>query len=344
MIRFDSDYLEGCHPRILERLAGTNLEQTQGYGLDPHCERAAELIRGACAAPEAEVHFLVGGTQTNTTVIKSLLSPCEGVLCADTGHINVHEAGAIEATGHKVWALPSGDGTLNAERVREALEEFGADPTREHRVQPGMVYISHPTENGTLYGKEQLEALSAVCRRHGLPLFLDGARLGYGVMAEGAELSVPDVARLCDVFYIGGTKVGALFGEVVVIPSPGRIRQFRTLVKQQGGLLAKGRLLGIQFEVLFEDGLYFELARHADRQAMRLREAFLEKGVPFLYESVTNQQFPILPDGDIDRLLRDFSFELWQGMDGGRSAVRFCTSWATRPENVDALIEAIRKL
>lgn len=344
MIRFDSDYLEGCHPRILERLAGTNLEQTQGYGLDPHCERAAELIRGACAAPEAEVHFLVGGTQTNTTVIKSLLSPCEGVLCADTGHINVHEAGAIEATGHKVWALPSGDGTLNTERVREALEEFGADPTREHRVQPGMVYISHPTENGTLYGKEQLEALSAVCRRHGLPLFLDGARLGYGVMAEGAELSVPDVARLCDVFYIGGTKVGALFGEAVVIPSPGRIRQFRTLVKQQGGLLAKGRLLGIQFEVLFEDGLYFELARHADRQAMRLREAFLEKGVPFLYESVTNQQFPILPDGDIDRLLRDFSFELWQGMDGGRSAVRFCTSWATRPENVDALIEAIRKL
>lgn len=344
MIRFDSDYLEGCHPLILERLAGTNLEQTQGYGLDPHCERAAELIRGACAAPEAEVHFLVGGTQTNTTVIKSLLSPCEGVLCADTGHINVHEAGAIEATGHKVWALPSGDGTLNTERVREALEEFGADPTREHRVQPGMVYISHPTENGTLYGKEQLEALSAVCRRHGLPLFLDGARLGYGVMAEGAELSVPDVAQLCDVFYIGGTKVGALFGEAVVIPSPGRIRQFRTLVKQQGGLLAKGRLLGIQFEVLFEDGLYFELARHADRQAMRLREAFLEKGVPFLYESVTNQQFPILPDGDIDRLLRDFSFELWQGMDGGRSAVRFCTSWATRPENVDALIEAIRKL
>lgn len=344
MIRFDSDYLEGCHPRILERLAETNLEQTPGYGLDPHCERAAGLIREACGLREAEVHFLVGGTQTNTTVIKSLLSPCQGVLCADTGHINVHEAGAIEATGHRVWPVASGDGTLCAERLRAELEAFAADPTREHRVQPGMVYISHPTENGTLYGRGQLEALSAVCREYGLPLFLDGARLGYGVAAEGAELSISDVARLCDVFYIGGTKVGALFGEAVVVPRAGGIRQFRTLVKQQGGLLAKGRLLGIQFEVLFEDGLYFELARHADLLAMRLRGAFREKGFPLLYESRTNQQFPILPERDIARLRERFSFELWQRTDGGSAAVRFCTSWATRSEDVEALMEAIREL
>ena len=343
MIRFDSDYLEGCHPRILERLAEMNLEQTPGYGLDPHCARAAGLIREACGTPEAEVHFLVGGTQTNTTVIKSLLTPCQGVLCADTGHVNVHEAGAIEATGHRVWPLASEDGTLCADRLRAELEAFADDPTREHRVQPGMVYVSHPTENGTLYGRGQLEALSAVCREHGLPLYLDGARLGYGVVAEGAELSLPDVARLCDVFYIGGTKVGALFGEAVVFPRGG-VRQFRTLIKQQGGLLAKGRLLGIQFEVLFEDGLYFELARRADALAMRIRSALQEKGFAFLHDSVTNQQFPILPDEAIARLRERFSFEVWQRLSGGRSAVRFCTSWATLPEDAEALAEAVRAL
>ncbi|NLL37651.1 MAG: low specificity L-threonine aldolase [Fretibacterium sp.] len=348
MIRFDSDYLEGCHPRILERLAATNLEQTQGYGIDPHCARAADLIRKACSAPSAAVHFLVGGTQTNATVIKSLLRPQEGVICADTGHINVHESGAIEATGHKVLPLPTEDGTLTAGQVREALQEFYADPTREHRVQPGMLYISHPSENGTLYTREGLSALRVVCQEYGIPIYLDGARLGYGLTAEGTDLSLPELIWLCDAFYIGGTKCGALFGEAVVLPDPNLIRGFRTLIKQQGGLLAKGRLLGLQFEVLFEDGLYFDIAAHANRQACRIRDAFCRKGYELLYDSPTNQQFPILPEQDIARLQERFSFEHWQKTGPGAGAknwaVRFCTSWATTKEQTDKLIQAIEEL
>ena len=349
MIRFECDYQEGCHPRILQRLAETNMEQTSGYGADPHCERAKELIRRACGAPEAGVHLLVGGTQTNTIVIKSLLDPCQGAVCVDSGHINVHESGAIEATGHKVLPLPGREGLLEAGVLEKFLADFHDDPTAEHMVQPGLVYVSHPSEDGTLYTRRQLGDLRAVCRKYGLPLFLDGARLGYGVMAEGSDVSLPDLAELCDAFYIGGTKVGALFGEAAVFPK-GAPKRFRTLIKQQGGLLAKGRLLGIQFEVLFEDGgdgkdcLYFEIAAHADREAMRIRRAFEAKGAAMLYDSPTNQQFPILTAPQLDRLARDFSFERWQKLEDGRVAARFCTSWATAPENVDALLTAIQDL
>lgn len=345
MIKFECDYQEGCHPRILERMAETNMEQTSGYGMDPHCERAKELIRKAVGLPEAEVHFLVGGTQTNTAVIKALLNPCEGALCVDSGHINVHESGAIESTGHKVLPLPGEEGLLGAPTLRRYLEDFHGDSAREHRVQPGMVYISHPSECGTLYTRRQLEELRAVCTEYGLPLFLDGARLGYGVMAR-TDVTIEDVAALTDVFYIGGTKGGALFGEAVVLSRPGtlNVRNFRALIKQQGGLLAKGRLLGIQFETLFEDGLYFEIAKHADQQAMRIRSAFEARGIPMLYNSVTNQQFPILTQAQYDRLARDFSFELWQKMADARLAVRFCTSWATVPANVDALLSVIETL
>ena len=344
MIRFGCDYQEGCHPRILERLVETNMEQTPGYGLDPHCERAKKLIRQAVGVPEAEVHFLVGGTQTNTVVIKSLLSPCEGAICVDSGHINVHESGAIESTGHKVIPLPGVEGLMDAAVLRRYLEEFHSDPTKEHTVQPGMVYISHPSEHGTLYTRRQLEELRAVCSKFGLPLFLDGARLGYGVMAQGTDVSIKNVAASVDVFYIGGTKVGALFGEAVVFPRPGRIRNFRTLIKQQGGLLAKGRLLGIQFETLFEDNLYFEISKHADQQAMRIREAFEARGISMLYNSVTNQQFPILTQEQYDKLARDFAFEEWERMEDGRVACRFCTSWATLPANVDSLVSAVSAL
>ena len=349
LIRFESDYQEGCHPRILERLMETNMEQTSGYGVDPHCERAKELIRAAVGLPDAEVHFLVGGTQTNTTVIKSILRPCEGAVCLNSGHINVHESGAIESTGHKVIPLPAREGLLEASVLKNYLEEFRADPMREHTVQPGMIYVSHPSEDGTLYTRKQLEELHGVCADYGLPLFLDGARLGCGVVARGADITMKDIADLCDVFYIGGTKCGAFFGEAVVLPHPGEIKNFRTLIKQQGGLLAKGRLLGIQFEVLFEsenggEPIYFEIARHAVGQAMRIREAFEAKGISVLFDSITNQQFPILTDEQSEELSRDFSFELWEKLDGGRAAYRFCTSWATKPEDVDTLIAAINTL
>ena len=278
MIRFQCDYQEGAHPSILKKMEETNYEQTVGYGNDPYCESARKKIRELCNAPEADVHFLVGGTQTNFTVISAILRPYQGALAAVSGHINVHETGAIEATGHKVLALPSEDGKITAAQIREAYEAHWNDADHEHIVQPGMVYISHPTENGTLYEKEELQALSRTCRELGLPLFLDGARLGYGLMSEKSSLSLSEIAELTDVFYIGGTKVGALFGEAVVITNPALKKDFRYLIKQHGGMLAKGRLLGIQFDVLFTDNLYFDIAKGADELAMRLKAAFLEKG------------------------------------------------------------------
>ena len=344
MIRFECDYTEGAHRRILERLLATNEEQTPGYGDDGHTARAKEYIRAACAAPDADVWLLVGGTQANKTVIKHLLRPHQGALCAVTGHINVHESGAIESTGHKVLALPSRDGKLTAAQIEEAYLAHWNDETHEHMVQPGMVYLSHPTENGTTYTKAELTAISAVCRRLGLYLYLDGARLGYGLASEGNDLTLPDIARLCDVFYIGGTKVGALFGEAVVIPNPAVKKDFRYLIKQEGGLLAKGRLLGIQFETLFEDGLYYEISAHADRLAMKLRDAFAAKGIPFLYESTTNQQFPILPDSAVEILAKKYAFSSWGRVDETHTAVRFATSWATKEESVDALIADIQAL
>lgn len=344
MIRFENDYAEGAHPRILERLIETNYEQTPGYGRDEYCQKARELIQKACQAPDADVHFLVGGTQTNATVIASILRPHQGVISAISGHIFSHETGAIEATGHKVLTVPSEDGKINAAQVTELVRLHHAEAMPEHAVQPGMVYISHPTENGTTYTKEELTQLSATCRELGLPFFLDGARLGYGLVAENNDLTLADLAELCDVFYMGGTKVGTLFGEAVVITNNQLKKDFRYLIKQRGGLLAKGRLLGIQFETLFENNLYIELSKHAVSLAMRIREAFAAKGIAMRYDSNTNQQFPILPNTMIEKLNQTYSFTMWEAVDETHSVVRFCTSWATKEEYVEQLVEDLRKL
>ena len=344
MIRFECDYAEGAHPLLLERLAQTNFEQTKGYGEDEHCENARRIIRRLCQTETADVQFLVGGTQANTTVIASVLRPHQGVISATTGHINVHETGAIEATGHKVLALPTENSKLTALQVEQVYLDHWSDANHEHIVQPGMVYISNPTEGGVIYTKQELQALSDLCRKYNLPLFLDGARLGYGLTAEGNDLTLPDIAKLCDVFYIGGTKIGALFGEALVITNDAIKKDFRYFIKQRGGMLAKGRLLGIQFETLFENGLYFEIAQHAVQMAMLIRDAFRAKGFRFLCESPTNQQFPILSNEQISLFARNYAFELWVKIDDQHAAVRFCTSWATREDDVHALICSIKKM
>ncbi|WP_422485462.1 threonine aldolase family protein [Gudongella sp. DL1XJH-153] len=344
MIRFESDYSEGAHQRILDMLVETNMEQTAGYGVDYHCDNARKYIKDYCKDDKLDVHFLVGGTQANTTVIASILKPYQGVVSANTGHINVHETGAIEATGHRVISVDSEDGKLTAVQISEVYDNHWNDATHEHMVQPGMVYISHPTENGTIYSKKDLEEISQVCNELGLPLFMDGARMGYGLMADGNDLSLPEIARLCDVFYIGGTKVGALFGEAVVIRTEALKKDFRYNIKQRGGMLAKGRLLGIQFEALFQDGLYFEISKNAIQMAMKIRDAFREKGCEFLYDSPTNQQFPILTHNQIEKLAQNYSFQHWTKVDGNKDAVRFCTSWVTEETNVDKLVDDIKKL
>ncbi|MDD2618060.1 MAG: low specificity L-threonine aldolase [Bacteroidales bacterium] len=342
MIRLECDYSEGAHPRIMESLLRTNLEQTIGYGEDSYCERAADLIKQACGAPAADVHFLVGGTQTNTTVISSILRPHQGVIAAESGHINVHESGAIEATGHKVLALPSEDGKIRAAQVEALCLEHLNDPSREHMVQPGMVYISQSTEKGTIYSCSELREVHKVCRRYDLPLFLDGARLGYALAAEGNDLELEEIARVCDVFYIGGTKVGALFGEAVVITREQLKKDFRYQIKQKGGMLAKGRLLGIQFETLFQDNLYFEISKHAVDLALQLREGLKKMGYTFLSESPTNQQFPILPDPLLSYLEKDYVFSFWAKPNDKQTAVRICTSWATPGQHIKQLLEDIR--
>lgn len=341
MYQFQCDYNEGAHPRIMERLLETNFEQTVGYGEDHYCEAARAAVRKAVGREDVDVHFLVGGTQANATVISSILRPYQGVLCATTGHINVHETGAIEHGGHKVLALEAADGLLSAALIREAVEAHYAEDGPEHTVQPGMVYISFSSEVGTVYSLSQLREISAVCREYGLPLFIDGARMGYGLASEGCDVSLSDIAALADVFYLGGTKQGALFGEAVVIVNDALKKDFRYCIKQNGGMLAKGRLLGIQFLTLFEDGLYFQLSEHAVSQAMRIRDAFKSKGFGFLVQSPSNQQFPILDNATMERLSSDFFFSFWQKVDDTHTAVRFCTSWATRPEAVDALIAAL---
>ena len=343
MIRFDSDYTEGCHPRVLDALVRTNMEQTPGYGLDGHCERARALIRSACAAPEADVHFLVGGTQTNATVIAAALRPWQGVLSPDTGHINCHETGAIEAGGHKVLTLPHDNGKITAEQLRRAIDALRADGNYEHIVQPGMVYISQPTEYGTLYTKAELEAISAVCRERDLPLMLDGARLAYALAADGT-LTLADYARCCDVFTVGGTKCGLLFGEAVVITRQDLKPDFRNIIKQRGGMLAKGRLLGVQFETMFEDGLYLECGRRGVDEARRIRGALLARGLDLAFDSPTNQIFVLLTPAQRDQLQRDFAVGCWDTTGGERDAYRLCTSWATKPEAVDELLAAIAKL
>ncbi|MDR3250472.1 MAG: low specificity L-threonine aldolase [Tannerella sp.] len=344
MIRFECDYAEGAHPQILECLIQTNFEQTKGYGEDEHCENARNIIRRLCGCPSADVHFLVGGTQANKTVIASVLRPHQGVLTAETGHINVHETGAVESTGHKVIALPAVAGKISASQVEQAVKSHWADANHEHIVQPGMVYISNPTETGSIYCKNELEQLGRVCRDNDLALFLDGARLGYGLTASGCDFGMDDIARLCDIFYIGGTKVGALFGEAVVITNDSLKRDFRYFIKQNGGMLAKGRLLGIQFETLLKDGLYFKISAHAIRMAMKIRDAFLSCNIPFYSESPTNQQFPILSKEQIDYLSANFAFEQWANVDATHTAVRFCTSWASREEDVSALVAALAGL
>ncbi len=340
MQHFDSDYMEGAHPRIMRRLLETNMEKTPGYGLDGYCEEAKAKIRRACGSPDAEVYFMVGGTQTNSTVIDALLRNYEGVIAADTGHISVHEAGAIESCGHKVLALPGRDGKIAADDAEHYIATFLKDGNREHMVAPGMVYISHPTEYGTLYTRSELEALSGVCRRYGIPLYLDGARLGYGLAAMGTDVTLETIAAACDAFYIGGTKVGALFGEAVVTRR-GLIPHFFTIIKQHGALLAKGRLLGIQFDELFTDDLYTEISRHAIKMAEKLRVAFAERGYRFHIQSPTNQIFIILDNEKMAELAKNVSFSFWETADENHTVVRIATSWATREEDVDALIEML---
>ena len=341
MLHFDTDYMEGAHPEVMKRLLETNLEQTAGYGCDSYCAEAKQMIMRACGLTTGSVHFLVGGTQTNATVIDGLLRRHEGVMCADTAHINVHESGAVEASGHKVMTLPAVDGKIAAEDVDTFITQFYRDETYEHQVAPGMVYISYPTEYGTLYSREELESLGTVCRKHNIPLYIDGARLGYGLASEAADVTLEDIARTADVFYIGGTKVGALFGEAVVVCRDGLLNHFFPLIKQHGALLAKGRLLGVQFGALFNDGLYLKIARHAVRLAMKLRRAFEAKGYRMLIDSPTNQQFVVLPNETMDRLSRTATFEVWGVRGETETAVRFVTSWATREEDVDKLISAL---
>ena len=344
MIQFQCDYNEGAHPRILERLIQTNLEQTVGYGEDHYCESARNVIKEVCGRADADVYFLVGGTQANATVISSVLKPYQGVVCAHTGHINVHETGAIEHGGHKVLAIPSKNGKLDADDLLKCIQDHYSEDGPEHTVQPGMVYISFSTETGTIYSLSEIRAIRHICTEYGLPLFIDGARLGYGLASEGCDVTLKDIADLADVFYIGGTKQGALFGEAVVITNNDLKKDFRYCIKQNGGMLAKGRLLGIQFLTLFEDRLYFRLSEHAVSLALKIRDAFKAKGYPFIAESPSNQQFPILPDEVLEILGKDFLFSIWQKTDENHTAVRFCTSWATVPEAVDKLLNAIEAL
>ena len=344
MIRFNSDYTEGCHPAILEKLSETNMEQTAGYGEDEYCAKAAELIKKACKSETAAVHFLVGGTQTNVTVISAALKHYQGVLTAESGHINVHETGALEACGHKCLCLQTPDGKLTAEQVQSYVEGHFADDSFEHMVQPKMVYISNPTEIGTIYKKAELEALYQVCKKHNLYLFMDGARLGYGLMCKENDMTLADIAANTDVFYIGGTKVGALFGEAVVITSDALKEDFRYNIKQRGGMLAKGRLLGLQFMTLFEENRYFDIAEHAAKLAEKLKEELTRMEIPFLIDSPSNQQFPILPDSVLKELSKKYVYNYQQRMDETHSAVRFCTCWATKEENVDALLSDIKSL
>lgn len=342
MIHFNSDYTAGAHPKVMERLVETNLEHTVGYGNDQYTARAKALIRQEIGCDEAEVMFLVGGTQTNATAIDGILARHEGVLAAESGHIAVHESGAIEASGHKVLTLPHYDGKVRAEDVESFITEFYADETYPHMVAPGMLYISQPTEYGTVYTLEELEALSDTCHKHNIPLYIDGARMGYALAAEGADFTLKDVARLADVFYIGGTKLGTLFGEALVVTNRTLLKNLFPLIKQHGALLAKGRLSGVQFEAMFTDGLYYAIGRHAVEQALRIREAFRAKGYEVVIESPTNQQFFRLPNEVIDRLREGASFDYWGARGETYSIVRFVTSWSTTKEDVDKLIELLK--
>lgn len=338
MIRLACDYQEGCLPAILERLQETNLVPAPGYGEDEFSENARRLIREACRAPEARVFFLEGGTQTNSIAIHAILAGYEGVLSAESGHIAVHEAGAVEARGHKVITLPQKDGKISAASIEKWMEAFLRDTSKDHVVQPGMVYISQPTEFGTLYSLAELEDISAVCCRYGLPLFIDGARMAYGLASEANDAGLSDIARLADVFYIGGTKCGALIGEALVVTNPALMKHFFTLQKQQGAVLAKGRLLGINFEVLMSGTTYVDAGRHGVELAQKIRAALLEMGYELYVDSRTNQIFAWLTDEDLKHIGEKAAISIWERRDDGKTLCRFCTSWATREEDVDAVI------
>ncbi|MBP5429296.1 MAG: low specificity L-threonine aldolase [Elusimicrobiaceae bacterium] len=344
MIWFNCDYSEGTHPRILERLAQTNLEQTAGYGNDPYCRQAAQLLKKLCNAPQAEVHFLTGGTQTNLTVLAACSRPYQSILSAVSGHINVHETGAIEATGHRIEALPEEHGKISAAQIAKFCKDHWAEENPEFAPQPRTVYISFPTEYGTLYSLQELKDIRRVCDENHLFLFVDGARLGYGLTAPGNDVTLLDLAALCDVFYIGGTKIGALLGEAVVIPNPKLQKDFRYFMKQKGGILAKGRLLGIQFLTLFEDNLYLEISKHANDMAARIKAACQQAGFDFLYDSPTNQQFPIVPNEILAELEQTYVFAHNKRIDKNHTAIRICTSWATREEDVEQLVADLHKL
>lgn len=340
MVSFESDYIAGAHPEVLKRLMETNLEPLSGYGTDPYCERAKKKIREACGCPQAEVEFLVGGTQTNAVVIASMLKDYEGVIAAKTGHVSVHEAGAIEYTGHKVLEISQKEGKIQAETLQKYMEMYYADENFEHMVFPGMVYISHPTEYGTLYSKKELQDIAEVCHKYQMPLFVDGARLGYGLMSRETDVTLPELAELCDVFYIGGTKVGALCGEAVVFTKGNKPKHFLTSVKKRGALLAKGRLLGVQFDALFTDDLYFEIGRYAIEKAEELKEIFCSKNLDIYLASPTNQQFIILENKRMEELKKEIKFSFWENLDDTHTVVRFVTSWST----TDADMETLRRV
>lgn len=344
MYYFNSDYTEGCHPDILAKLAATNMDQTTGYGLDPYCDEARELIKKAFACPQADVHFLVGGTQTNLTVICAALRPHQAVYGAVPSHINTHEAGAIEHVGHRVLPLPSADGKLTAEQIAEAWKKYDTDPSREHWAQPKMVYISQPTEIGSMYSKKELSELYSVCRAAGLYLFIDGARLGYVLGTPDNDLTMADIAANCDVFSIGGTKCGLLFGEAVVILNDELKPDFRTIAKQNGAILAKGRLLGVQFAEAFRNNLYTDICQKGTMQALKIKQTLIDCGFSFVTDSPTNQQFVIMTPQQYEKLSQDFVLSLIEYLPDGNYSVRICTSWATLDAEVDKLIEAIKTL
>lgn len=341
MLSFESDYTTGCHPMILKRLSETNLVSQPGYGFDEYCLSAAEKIKKECDCPCAEVEFLTGGTQTNQVVIASMTMDGDGIISADTGHINSHEAGAIEITGHKVFGLKHTDGKISASQVSDFVEAYYSDANFEHMVRPAMVYISHPTEYGTLYSKKELSDLRDACSERGLILFLDGARLGYGLMSYKTDVSLKDIAALTDVFYIGGTKVGALCGEAVVFTHSGKPERFLARKKQRGALLAKGRLLGLQFDTLFTDGLYYKIAGNAIDRAEDLKALLVKKGYEFYLDSPTNQQFVVVDNKKYEELKKVVRTGFWERVDKDHVAIRFATSWCTTKEDIKALEEVL---
>lgn len=341
MIRFNNDYNQGVHPEILDAFVKTNTESYGGYGLDEWCEKGAAAIKQYLGGKNADIHFLIGGTQVNYTVITAALRSFQGVISADTGHINNHETGAVENTGHKIHARKGVDGKLTASEIREEAEIYRTSGAKEHITQPKMVFLSFPSEYGTIYSKAELIEIHNVCKEYGLYLFIDGARMGYGLGSSVNDVTLADLAELSDVFYIGGTKCGAMFGEAVVIINDDLKDNFRSYMKQNGAMLAKGWLLGLQFYTLFKDGLYFEITKYADELAMKLKTAFEEKQIPFYIESFTNQQFVILTDNQMNKLSEKYAFEYQGKMDDNHHMVRFCTSWSTRKEDVEALVKDI---